>query len=89
MYLNSETKKEFFVTHGGNENNTGSAEAQIALFSHRINHLTGHLKANRHDYGTQRSLIALVGKRRKLLKYLQQKDIQRYRDIIAKLNLRK
>jgi small subunit ribosomal protein S15 len=89
MYLSTEKKKTFFATHGGSESNTGSTEGQVALFTYRISHLTEHLKKNRKDYGTQRALIAMVGKRRKLLKYLQQTDIQRYRDIIAKLNLRK
>jgi len=89
MYLTTEVKKQFFSEHGGSETNTGSAEAQIALFSHRINHLTEHLKRNRKDFGTQRSLIALVGKRRKLLNYLINTDIIRYRAIVAKLGLRK
>ena len=89
MYLTTEVKKQFFSEHGGSETNTGSAEAQIALFSHRINHLTEHLKRNRKDFGTQRSLIALVGKRRKLLNYLMNTDIARYRAIVAKLGLRK
>ena len=89
MYLTTEVKKQFFSEHGGSETNTGSSEAQIALFSHRINHLTEHLKRNRKDFGTQRSLIALVGKRRKLLNYLTKTDITRYRAIVAKLGLRK
>ena len=67
MYLNSEVKKEIFAKHGGSETNTGSTEAQIALFSMRINHLTGHLKNNRKDYATQRALQLLVGKRRSFL----------------------
>lgn len=89
MYLTSETKKDIFNTHGESEANTGSAEGQIALFSHRISHLTEHLKRNRKDFNTQRSLTALVGKRRKLLAYLQETDIERYRAIIKKLKLRK
>jgi small subunit ribosomal protein S15 len=89
MYLTTDVKKKFFSEHGGSEANTGSAEAQIALFSYRINHLTEHLKRNRKDFGTQRSLIALVGKRRKLLNYLMNTDISRYRAIVAKLGLRK
>lgn len=89
MYLNTEVKQEIFTKHSGNATNTGSAEGQIALFSHRINHLTQHLKVNPKDFGTQRSLIALVGKRRKLLNYLIAKDIQRYRNIISVLGLRK
>ena len=89
MYLTSEKKKEFFETYGAGEADTGSAEGQIALFSYRIAHLTEHLKKNRKDYSTQRALISLVGKRRRLLDYLKDRDIERYRAIIKKLNLRK
>jgi len=89
MYLSKETKAEIFAKHGGAANNTGAAEGQIALFTFRINHLTGHLKANRHDYNTERSLVKLVGKRRSLLDYLKKKDILRYREIIKELNIRK
>jgi small subunit ribosomal protein S15 len=89
MYLNTEVKKEIFKKHGGSETNTGSAEGQIALFSHRISHLTGHLKNNKKDYGTQRSLQLLVGKRRSLLDYLKRKDIERYRAIVKELGLRR
>lgn len=89
MYLNSEVKKEIFVKHGGNETNTGSTEAQIALFTFRIAHLTGHLKANRKDYATQRALQLLVGKRRSFLDYLKKKDIERYRAIVKELGLRR
>ena len=78
-----------FVEHGGNEKNTGSAEAQIAMFTHRIAHLTEHLKVNKKDYSAEKSLIALVGKRRALLNYVAKKDIFRYREIIQKLGLRK
>jgi small subunit ribosomal protein S15 len=89
MYLTSEKKQEFFKAHGQNEKDTGSPEGQIALFTFRIAHLTGHLKNNRKDYGTQRSLIALVAKRRKLLNYLTKVDIMRYRSIVKELGLRK
>ena len=89
MYLDSEKKKEFFAKHGKSETDTGSTEGQIALFSYRIAHLTEHLKQNRKDYGTQRALISLVGKRRRLLDYLKDRDIERYRAIIKELNLRK
>lgn len=89
MRLTSEIKKEMFVEHGGNEKNTGSAEAQIAMFTHRIAHLTEHLKVNKKDYSAEKSLIALVGKRRALLNYVAKKDIFRYREIIQKLGLRK
>lgn len=89
MYLTKEVKAEIFKKHGGVEANTGSAEGQIALFTHRINHLTGHLKNNRKDYNTERSLVKLVGKRRSLLDYLIKKDITRYRAIIKELGIRK
>jgi small subunit ribosomal protein S15 len=89
MYLTSEKKQELFKKHGKSEDNTGSAESQIALFTYRINHLTKHLKSNKKDFSTQLALLKLVGKRRRLLDYLKERDIQRYRDIISKLNLRK
>lgn len=89
MYLTTEKKQEFFKTFGSSEMDTGSAEGQIALFSYRIAHLTEHLKKNKKDFSTQRSLIKLVGKRRRLLDYLKIKDISRYREIIKALNLRK
>ncbi|MDG1848968.1 MAG: 30S ribosomal protein S15 [Flavobacteriales bacterium] len=89
MYLTSKKKQEFFKTHGKNEKDTGSPEGQIALFTFRIAHLTEHLKNNKKDYGTQRSLINLVGKRRKLLNYLMKVDIIRYRNIVKELGLRK
>jgi small subunit ribosomal protein S15 len=89
MYLTSDVKKEIFKKHGGAETNTGSTEGQIALFTHRINHLTEHLKNNRKDFGTQKALLDLVGKRRSLLTYLKNKDIEKYRALIKELNLRK
>ena len=89
MYLSSEKKKEVFAKYGKGEGDTGSPEAQIALFTYRINHLTQHLKANRKDFATQKSLLKLVGKRRSLLNYLIKIDIFRYRDIIKELGIRK
>ncbi len=89
MYLTAEKKREIFEKYGNTETDTGSAEGQIALFTHRIKHLTEHLKKNKKDVFTQRSLIRLVGKRRKLLDYLKEKDIERYRAIIKELGLRK
>lgn len=89
MYLNQEVKKEIFAKHGKSNTDTGSAESQIALFSHRITHLTEHLKSNKKDYSTEHSLIKLVGKRRRLLDYLKAKEIERYRSIIKELNIRK
>ena len=89
MALTSEAKKEIFAKHGGTATNTGSTDAQIALFTERINMMTEHLKANRKDFGTQRSLIKLVGKRRSLLDYLKDRDIVKYRTLIKELNIRK
>ena len=89
MYLTTEKKAELFTQHGKSATDTGSAEGQIALFTFRINHLTEHLKQNKKDHSTRRSLIKLVGKRRSLLDYLIKKDIERYRSIIKELNLRK
>ena len=89
MYLTPEVNKEIFKEHGKSDKDTGSTEAQIALFSMRIKHLTGHLKNNKKDFRTQKALLDLVGKRRSFLDYLKKKDIQRYRDIIAKLGIRK
>lgn len=89
MYLTSDVKKKIFKKHGGSDKNTGSAESQVALFTHRIDHLTGHLKNNKKDFGTQRSLLNLVGKRRALLDYLKNTDIARYRAIIKTLDIRK
>ena len=89
MYLDQKEKEEIFAKHGKNSKDTGTAEGQIALFTYRINHLTEHLKKNRKDYNTERSLVKLVGKRRSLLAYLIKKDILRYRAIIKELGLRK
>ena len=85
-YLSAEKKQELFGKYGKSNTDTGSPESQIALFSFRINHLTEHLRSNKHDFGTQRALLRLVGKRRQLLKEV---DIERYRAIIKTLNLRK
>ncbi|MBP1617485.1 MAG: ribosomal protein [Bacteroidetes bacterium] len=89
MYLDAAKKQEIFAKHGKSNTDTGSAEAQIALFSYRISHLTQHLRANHKDYNTERSLKMLVGKRRRLLDYLIDKDIERYRAIIKELGIRK
>lgn len=89
MYLTTEKKKEIFKKYGKSETDTGSAEAQIAIFTERINYLTRHLLTNKKDYSTQRALLKLVGKRRKLLDYLKEKDIERYRTIIKSLKIRK
>ena len=89
MYLTKEVKEGIFKKHGKSEKDTGSAEGQIALFTHRINHLTEHLKKNRKDFNTERSLVKMVGKRKGLLDYLKKKDIERYRAIIKELGIRK
>lgn len=88
-YLTTEKKQELFGQYGKSDSDTGSPESQIALFTYRINHLTEHLKKNKHDFGTQRSLLRLVGKRRKQLDYLIKIDIERYRAIIKQLGIRK
>ena len=89
MYLTPEVKKDIFKTYGKSEFDTGSIEGQVALFTHRIQHLTEHVKKNHKDLSTERSLVLLVGKRRKSLDYLKRVDIERYRTLIKKLNLRK
>jgi small subunit ribosomal protein S15 len=91
MYLTSEKKQELFKNHGRlkSATDTGSAESQIALFTHRIQHLTEHLKVNKKDHSTRLGLLKLVGKRRSLLDYLYKRDISRYRAIIADLGIRK
>ena len=89
MYLSKEKKIEIFKQYGGAEKNTGSTEGQIALFTYRINYLTGHLKKNHKDYNTERSLVKLVGKRRSLLDYLKNNDIEKYRSLIKDLGIRK
>lgn len=89
MYLSKDKKREIFSNFGGDAVNTGSTEGQIALFTFRINHLTEHLKKNHKDFNTERSLVKLVGKRRALLDYLKNKDIQKYRELIKELGIRK
>jgi len=91
MYLTAATKQDLFNKHGfaKKKADTGSPESQIALFTHRINHLTGHLKENKKDFATQQGLLKLVGKRKKLLNYLQANNIERYRSILSELDLRK
>ncbi|MGM0497373.1 MAG: 30S ribosomal protein S15 [Bacteroidota bacterium] len=89
MMLTAEKKKEIFKEYGGDEKNTGNSESQIALFTTRIIDLTEHLRNHKKDINTRRALLKLVGKRRSLLNYLKNNDIERYRAIIKKLNLRK
>ncbi len=89
MYLTTEVRKDIFKKFGKSEIDTGSTEGQVALFTHRIKHLTEHLKANKKDNVTRRSLVKMVGKRRRLLDYLKKKDIEKYRSLIKELGLRK
>jgi small subunit ribosomal protein S15 len=89
MYLTPEKKQEIFGQYGKSNTDTGSPEAQVALFSYRISHLTSHLKANHKDYSTARALRMLVGKRRRMLDYLKDKDIEKYRTLIKQLGIRR
>lgn len=89
MYLSSKIKEEIFKDNGKSEKDSGSIEGQVALFTNRINHLTSHLKNNKKDFNTERALLKMVGKRKSLLTYLKNKNIERYRSIIKKLSLRK
>lgn len=90
MYLNSEIKAEIFQKNSPQQKatDTGSPESQIALWSFRINHLTQHLKKNKKDKSTQRGLLKLVGKRRRMLAWLKKTDINRYRNLLKELGLR-
>ncbi|GIH91886.1 30S ribosomal protein S15 [Planobispora siamensis] len=89
MSLDTTTKKQIISEYAKSEADTGSPEVQIALLSKRISELTEHMKRNKHDFHSQRGLLLLVGRRRRLLKYLQSKDIQRYRSLIERLGLRR
>lgn len=89
MYLSKEKREEIFAQYGANAKDSGSAESQIALFTYRIQHLTELMKEHKKDQVTERALVSLVGKRRRMLDYLKDNDIERYRAIIKKLNLRK
>ena len=87
--MNKEKKRDIIGNFQHAEGDTGSTEVQIALLTERINQLTGHMMANRHDYHTQRGLLKLVGQRRRLLAYLSREDVGRYRSLISQLGLRK
>jgi small subunit ribosomal protein S15 len=87
--LNTTVKKEIIAGHATNEGDTGSPEVQVALLTRRINDLTEHLKVHSHDHHSRRGLLLLVGRRRRLLKYLQREDIERYRALREKLGLRR
>ncbi|KRA37456.1 30S ribosomal protein S15 [Nocardioides sp. CPCC 206347] len=85
----AETKKKIVAEYGTSEGDTGSPEVQIALLSHRISHLTEHLKKHKHDHHSRRGLLLLVGQRRRLLNYLKKTEIERYRSIVERLGLRR
>ena len=89
MYLDKDKKQELFGQYGKSNTDTGSAESQIALFSFRINHLTEHMKLNKKDHATNYALKKMIGRRRRMLDYLKNRDIERYRAIVSKLGLRK
>jgi small subunit ribosomal protein S15 len=85
----AETKKKIIAEYGTSEGDTGSPEVQVALLTHRISHLTEHLKSHKHDHHSRRGLLLLVGQRRRLLNYMQKEDINRYRSIVERLGLRR
>jgi small subunit ribosomal protein S15 len=87
--MDAATKKQIIDEYGTSDGDTGSPEVQVALLTHRISHLTDHLKTHGHDHHSRRGLLLLVGRRRRLLDYLQDKDIQRYRSLIERLGLRR
>lgn len=87
--MDKEQKTKIIEKHALKEGDTGSTEVQVALLTERINHLTGHMVVHRHDYHTQRGLLKLVGRRRRLLAYLVTESIDRYRTLIKQLGLRK
>lgn len=89
MALTAEQKKEILGNYGLHESDTGSAEAQVAMLTKRISDLTEHLKQHKHDHHSRRGLMGLVGRRRRLLRYLQTIDIARYRSLIERLGLRR
>lgn len=88
-HLTTERKQELFATHGGSATNTGSAHAQVAMLTERIQHISGHMKTAKKDFHSNRGLIKMVGQRKRLLSYLQRTDLQGYRALIEKLGLRK
>jgi small subunit ribosomal protein S15 len=87
--IDPETKKKIIAEYATAEGDTGSPEVQVALLTHRISHLTEHLKSHKHDHHTRRGLLLLVGQRRRLLNYMQKQDINRYRSIVERLGLRR
>jgi small subunit ribosomal protein S15 len=89
MSLTTEVTREIVEKHGRNESDTGSPEVQIALLTRRINDLTAHVQTHRKDFHSRRGLLMLVGRRRRLLNYLQRKDLEGYRRLIQELGLRR
>ena len=89
VYLSKEKKAEVLSEYATSPNDTGSAETQIALFTYRIQQLSDHLRVNQKDHSCRRALLSLVGKRKQLLQYLSKKDLQKYRELIDKLGIRK
>lgn len=89
MALTAEQKKEILTTYGLHDTDTGSPEAQVALLTRRISDLTEHLKVHKHDHHSRRGLLLLVGRRRRLLKYVSQIDVERYRSLVERLGLRR
>ncbi len=89
MPLDQEGKKELFAKFGGSETNTGSTEVQVALLTSRINELTEHLRVHKHDHHSRRGLLTMVGRRRRLLRYLQRENLESYRALIQELGLRR
>ena len=87
--LTKERKDELVQSFAVHTGDTGSSEVQVAILTERIKYLTAHLKVNKHDYHTRRGLLKLVGQRRRHLRYLNNRDVNRYRDVIARLGLRK
>ncbi len=88
-YLTTEKKANIFKTYGGNEKNTGSIEGQIALLTERINHISDHRKTNKKDFSSQRGLMKMVGRRKRMLQYLSRTNLESYRSLIEKLGLRR
>ncbi len=87
--MTKERKNEILTSFARADKDTGSVEVQVALLTERINELTEHLKVHKKDNHSRRGLLIMVGKRKRLLRYLESKDVERYRDLISKLNLRK
>ena len=89
MTITAEEKRELITKFGASETDTGATEVQIAMLTHRINHLTEHLRTHKHDHHSRRGLLMLVGRRRRFLNYLQKKDLEGYRSLIRELGLRR